>query len=80
VASRMNCRCPAPVPFTALGRRGTLCVTIDLVRDLTRTVSHQPFRRIRPAETSLDQQRFGPVGKLVVGNLDRITNIDNVGN
>ena len=28
----------------------------------------------------LDQQRFRPLGKLVVGNLDRIADIDNVGN
>jgi hypothetical protein len=28
----------------------------------------------------LDQQRFRPLGKVVVGNLDRIADIDNVGN
>jgi hypothetical protein len=28
----------------------------------------------------LDQHRFRPLGKLVVGNLDRIADIDNVGN
>ena len=28
----------------------------------------------------LDQHRFRPLGKLVVGNLDRIADVDNVGN
>jgi len=28
----------------------------------------------------LDQHRFFPLGKLVVGNLDRIADVDNIGN
>ena len=32
------------------------------------------------AGLSLDQHRFRPLGTLVVGNLDRIADVDNVGN
>jgi DNA-binding transcriptional LysR family regulator len=50
----------------------------------------QPARKLGPAsaispdssdrDQRLDQQRFRPLGKVVVGNLDRIADIDNVGN
>jgi hypothetical protein len=44
-------------------------------------VSHDFAALMRPPSraTWLDQHRFRPRGKLVVGNLDRIANIDDIG-
>jgi hypothetical protein len=42
----------------------------------SRTVSSMPWTRGR----LLDEHRFRSLGKLVVGNLDRIANVDNIGN
>jgi hypothetical protein len=38
------------------------------------------FRPSRAAARMLDEHNLRPLGKLVVGNLDRIADIDNVGN
>src|SRR5262245_1548426 len=35
---------------------------------------------VRPWNRPLDEHRFRSLGKLVVGNLDRIADVDNVGN
>jgi hypothetical protein len=80
MASRINCRC-------VLRFRSPLWSLLyswrhhRLIRDLTRTVSHQAISPDSSGrEQCLDQQRFRPLGKLVVGDLDRITDVDNIGN
>jgi hypothetical protein len=79
VASRMNCRsCSGSVhPF---GRYRTPGVTIYLVRGPKRAASHQAISPDSSGrDQRLDQHRFPPLGKLVVGNLDRIADVDDVG-
>jgi hypothetical protein len=75
VASRMNCRYRAPVPFTLWSLpyswRHNRLVRGDARK--RRTSRPGPDKR-------LDQHRFRPLCKLVIGNLDRIADIDNVGN
>jgi hypothetical protein len=81
VASRMNCRYRAPVPFTPLVATvllasqsiGSRC---DARKPRTRPFSPDSSGR----DQRLDQHRFRSLGKLVVGNLDRIADVDNVGN
>ena len=59
----------------------TLGVTIYLVRGPKRAASHQAMSPDSSGrDQRLDQHRFRPLGKLVVGNLDRIADVDNVGN
>ena len=66
VAFRMNCRCRAPVPFTPL---------VDA------SVSHQAISpESSGRDKRLDKHGFRPLGKLVVGNLDRIADVDYLGN
>ena len=80
VASRMNCRYRAPVPFTPLVATVLLASqSIGLRCD-----ARKPRTTISPDSSGrdqrLDQHRFRPLGKLVVGNLDRIADVDDVGN
>jgi hypothetical protein len=79
VASRMNCRYRAPVPFTLWSLPYSWRHN-RLVRGDARKRRTRPFRRIPSGpDQRLDQHRFRPLGKLVVGNLDRIADIDDVG-
>ena len=81
VASRMNCRYRAPVPFTPLVATVLLASQSIGSRCDGEKASHQAFRRILSGrDQRLDQHRFRPLGKLVVGNLDRIADVDDVGN
>jgi hypothetical protein len=70
VASRVNCRYRAPVPFTLWSLPYSWRHN-RLVRAVTRDSSGRDQR--------LDRHRFRPLGKLVVGNLDRIADVDDVG-
>ena len=79
MASRMNCRYRTPVPFTPMVATVFLASrSIGSSSDARRSRT-RPFAGFVPPGTKLDQHRFRPLGKLVVGNLDRIADVDDVG-
>ena len=81
VASRMNCRYRAPVPFTPLVATVLLASQSIGSRCDREKASHQAISPDSSGrDQRLDQHRFRSLGKLVVGNLDRIADVDNVGN
>ena len=70
MASRMNCRYRAPVPFTPLVATVLLASqSIGSRCDARESLAMSPDSSGRDR---LDQHRFRPLGKMVVGNLDRI--------